>query len=334
MSTSATTTQMDAVVTDGYGPPSTLHAGRVDTPQLEEGRVLVRVFASSVNPGDWFEVTGTPLITRPSIGWRRPRRRVPGTDLAGVVEQVGAGVGDWQVGDEVFGGAPSAFAQVASVKATSISRKPATLSFAQAAAVPVAGLTALQALRDKGKVQPGQRVLINGAAGGVGTFAVQVAKSMGAHVTAVCSTRNVEMVRSLGADLVIDYTTQDVVALTGADDRFDVMIDNVGNLKLSECRRMLRATGIMVVVGGPKKGRVLGPAGRMVKALLAFAPVRQKAVPFVAKFNREDLDHLARLVSEGALTPVIDRTYPLADAGEALTYLGEGHARGKVVLTV
>ena len=292
--------------------------------------MLIRVRAAAVNPVDWHDMTGTPYIARLQTGLRKPKRATIGTDVAGTVEAVGTKVARVRPGDEVFGGALGSLAEYATA-ADKVASKPANLTFEQAASVPIAALTALQALRDKGKLHSGQTVLINGAAGGVGTFAVQIAKALGAEVTGVCSTANVDMVTSLGADHVVDYTKDDFAAGTA---RFDVMLDNVGNRTLSDCRRVLQPKGIYVIVGGPKKGRLLGPAGRMVKAFVVFLFAGQKAAPMLAKINHADLAVLADMLASGTITPVIDRTYPLADTADALRHLEGGHTKGKLVVTI
>jgi NADPH:quinone reductase-like Zn-dependent oxidoreductase len=326
-------TTMSANTSHRYGPPAMLQWSTVDRPEPGEGRVLVKVHASSVNPLDWHSLTGTPWIVRGQSGLRRPKSPLLGTDVAGVVVAVGPGVTELSVGDEVFGGSSGAFAEFATSKATSLALKPPSLGFEQAAALPIAAVTALQALRDKGKVGAGSRVLINGASGGVGTFAVQIAVAMGAHVTAVCSGGNVEMVRGLGAHEVIDYTSSDFVAAVTQAGGVDVFVDCIGNRSIRQSRRVLRTRGVYVVVGGPKKGRVLGPMSRLMKAAVVFAFSRQKAAPLLASLSTEQLTELAKMVEEGTLAPVIDRTYPMSQAKEALEYLGTGRVKGKVVLT-
>lgn len=323
---------MKAIVQRQYGPPSILELQEVDQPTVDgDDRVLIKVRAAAVNPVDWHDMTGTPYIARLQTALRKPKRATIGTDVAGTVEAVGTKVTRVQPGDEVFGGALGSLAEYATAAEDKVASKPANLTFEQAASVPIAALTALQALRDKGKLHSGQTVLINGAAGGVGTFAVQIAKALGAEVTGVCSTANVDMVTSLGADHVVDYTKDDVAAGTA---RFDVMLDNVGNRTLSDCRRVLQPKGIYVIVGGPKKGRLLGPAGRMVKALVVFLFAGQKAAPMLAKINHDDLAALADMLASGTITPVIDRTYPLADTADALRHLEGGHTKGKLVVTI
>ena len=322
---------MKAIVQHEYGAPDVLALGEVDRPAIGDDEVLVEVRASSVNPADWHMSTGTPYLVRPQAGLRSPKQTIPGKDVAGKIAAVGKGVTQFEVGDDVYGEvAGGAFAEYAAAPANLLAPKPANLSFEQAAAVPLAAFTALQGVRDKGQVQPGQHVLVNGASGGVGTFAVQIAKALGAEVTGVCSTRNVDMVRSIGADHVIDYTKDDFSA---GDQRYDVIIDNVGTGSLSDCRRALNADGIYVMIGGPKH-RWLGPVRRMVAAMVYFRFVSQSFQWFVATANQEDLVFLTGLSEAGKVTPVIDRRYTLAEVPEAMAYLGEGHTRGKSVITV
>ena len=308
----------------------------VDRPVAGDDQVLVRVKAASLNALDWHFTTGTPYVMRLTAGLRAPKRQTLGVDVAGTVEAVGRNVTTFQPGDEVFGVGSGSCAEYVVASADRIVHKPAEVTFEQAAAMPTAAVTALQALRDRGQLEPGQKVLVNGAAGGVGTFAVQIAKAFGAEVTAVCSTRNVDTVRSLGADHVIDYT---VVDFTGAEvvasgERYDVMIDNVGNRSPAKCRRVLSRNGICVVVSGPKKNRLLGPVTHLIATLAYFMFVRQKAKSFVADATSEPLLYLRELLESGQITPVIERTYALSEAPEALRYLGTGHARGKLVITI
>ncbi|HVH51648.1 MAG TPA: NAD(P)-dependent alcohol dehydrogenase [Gaiellaceae bacterium] len=311
---------MKAIVAHSYGPPEILRLEDVEKPAVEPDQVLVRVRAAGVNPYDWHMLRGSPFFVRLSEGLRKPKTRL-GVDAAGVVEAVGADVTHVAPGDEVFGARNGSFAEYASGK--NFVPKPARLTFEQAGAVGIAGCTALQAVRDKGRVQAGQKVLVNGAAGGVGTFAVQIAKAYGADVTGVCSTRNVELVRSIGADRVVDYI---VVDYTREGERYDVIVDCIGNHRLSASRRALTADGALVMVGGPL---------RRIPAALVLAPfVKQRMGFFMAKINRDDLSALAELMESGKVTPVIDRTYSLSDAPDAIAYLEEGHARGKVVITV
>jgi NADPH:quinone reductase-like Zn-dependent oxidoreductase len=322
---------MNAIVYHRYGSPDVVEMGEIDKPAVGDDRVLVRVHAASINPLDWHAMRGLPYIARMEFGLRKPESAVLGVDFAGTVESVGRSVKQFQPGDEVFGGRGGALAEYMSVpEDRAIALKPANLTFEQAAAVPAAGFTALQGIRDKGQVHPGQRVLINGAAGGVGMFAVQIAKSFGAEVTGVCSTRNVEMVRSIGADHVIDYTRED---FTRPEKRYEVLLDAVGNRPASEVRRALTSNGTLVLVGG-KGGRLLGPLTSFLTAAVMSRFVSQNLVPFLAKNNKADLLVLKELIEAGKITPVIDRSYPLSEAAEAIRYLEQGHARGKVVITV
>jgi NADPH:quinone reductase-like Zn-dependent oxidoreductase len=322
---------MQAIVQDRYGPPDVLELREIDEPRVGDGDVLVRVRAASVNPADWYAITGTPWVVRPTAGLRKPRTNRPGLDLAGVVAAVGGDVTGFKPGDEVFGTGTGTLAEYVAVAEDALVAKPAKLSFEQAAAVPVAALTALQGLRDKGRVQPGHQVLINGASGGVGTFAVQLAKALGAEVTAVCSTRNVDAARSLGADRVVDYTRED---FTRADRRYDLLLDVAGSRPWSACRRVLKPRAVLVLVGAPKGSRLLGPLGHVAKVSLASLRASQKVVFFISKSTPEDLTTLRELLEAGAVTPVVERTYALRDAAHAFRYLGEGHARGKLVVTV
>ena len=319
---------MKAIVQMRYGSPDVLQLEDVDKPVVKDGEVLVRVHAAAVNIGDWHLLRGMPYVVRVVAGLRAPRREIPGLDIAGQVEAVGADIRQFRPGDEVFGWCNGAFAEYACTAASSLLPKPSNLTLEQSAAVGDSALTALAAVRDQGKVQPGQRVLVNGASGGVGTFAVQMAKAFGAHVTAVCSTANLDMVRSIGADQVIDYTREDFVQ---PPRRYDVMLDLVGNRSLSHCRRALTPRGTYVVVGVKDMGRWLGLA-RQFKLLLLSPFVRQRMRVFVVRHNREDLAVLKELVEAGKLAPVIDRRYPLSDLPEALRHQGEGHARGKIVI--
>ena len=321
---------MKAICQHSYGSPTVRELEDVDKPVVDDEGVLVRVAATSVNALDWHLMRGLPLFLRLMTGVRRPKSSRPGADVAGYVEAVGANITELRPGDEVFGGCDGAFAEYVCGKERHFVPKPARLTFEQAAAIPVAGCTALQALRDVGKVQPGQRVLINGASGGVGTFAVQIAKAFGADVTGVCSTRNLEMVRSIGANRVVDYTVEDFTR-TGA--RYDVIVDNVGNRSLSALRRAMTPKGTVVIVGGGG-GRLLGPMTQMLKARVLSRFVGQRMLMFVATLNKEDLLVLKELIDAGKVTPVVDRTYPLSEAPEAIRYLETGHARGKVVVTV
>jgi NADPH:quinone reductase-like Zn-dependent oxidoreductase len=319
-----------AIVGTEYGSPASLELREIDTPAVDDDGVLVRVRAASVNPLDWHFVRGLPYFIRLTAGLRRPKRTVAGVDLAGLVEAVGKNVTEFEPGDEVFGSCGGAFAEYVYAKEKNLVSKPAALTFEQAAAVPVAGITALQALRDKGRLQPEQRALINGAAGGVGTFAVQIAKAFDAYVTGVCSTRNVDLVRSIGADQVVDYTQDD---FTAGGQQYDLIVDTIGNHSLSDLRRTMTPTGTLVIVGG-EGGRLLGPLAHLLKAQVLSRFARQRMIPLLAKITREDMLVLTELIEAGKVTPVIDRTYPLSEAPEAIGYLEGGHARGKVVITV
>jgi NADPH:quinone reductase-like Zn-dependent oxidoreductase len=321
---------MKAIVRDTYGSPDDLELREIDTPDLTDDGVLVRVRAASINPADWYGLTGRPYVGRTQQGLLKPKQRVLGVDFAGTVEAVGREVTELRPGDEVFGGRSGALAEYVCVR-NAVALKPANLTFEQAAAVPVAAITALQGLRDKGQIQPGQKVLINGASGGVGTFAVQIAKALGAEVTGVCSTRNVDLVRSLGADHVIDYTRED---FTRSDRRYDLMLDIAGSRSWSECRRVLDPQATLVVVGAPKGNALIGPLSHIVKVRLAALPSSQKVVFFIAKLNRADLAVLRELLEAGKVTPVIDRRYELSEIADAFRYLGEGHAQGKIGITV
>jgi NADPH:quinone reductase-like Zn-dependent oxidoreductase len=321
---------MKAMVYEKFGTPEVLQLRDVEKPALTDDGVLVRVHASSVNPYDWHMLTGLPYMARMSAGLRKPKDHVLGVDFAGVVEAVGKDVNHFQSGDEVFGARNGAFAEYVCVR-NAIAPKPSNLTFEQAAAVPLAAITALQGLRDKGRIQAGHKVLINGASGGVGTFAVQIAKAFGADVTGVCSTRNVETARSLGADHVIDYTQED---FTRGGQRFDLMLDIGGNRTWSECKRVLKDDGNLVFVGGPKTNRLVGPMGNYLRVSLISRVGTRRAHLFLAKTNRADLEVLQELLSNGKVTPVIDRQYELSEVGAALSYVGAGHARAKVVVSV
>jgi NADPH:quinone reductase-like Zn-dependent oxidoreductase len=323
-------TTMKAIVMDRYGPPEVLTLQDVERPELTDDGVLVRVRASSVNRADWYALTGTPWIARPMMGGIRPKSRLVGSDFAGIVEAVGKDVTDLEPGDEVFGGKHGSLAEYVCA-GPGIGRKPANLTFEEAAAVPLAALTALQGLRDKGNVQPGQKVLINGASGGVGTFAVQIAKALGAEVTAVCSTRNVDTVGSLGADRVIDYTRED---FTRTGERHDVLLDISGGRSWSDCKRVLAPHATLVIVGGPMGSRLLGPLGHIARMRLGALRGSRSSVFFVANFNRADLAVLRELVEAGKVRPFVERRYELRETADALRYMGEGHARGKLVITV
>lgn len=321
---------MKAVVFQRYGSPDVLELKEIDKPVVNYDAVLIRVRATSVNPLDWHGMRGSPYIMRVSGGLSKPKENALGADVAGEVEAVGQSVTQVKPGDEVFGMSSRTWAEYARVSAEGIVPKPANLTFEQAAAVPVAATTALQGLRDRGRIQPGQKVLINGAAGGVGTFAVQIAKSFGAEVTGVCSARNLDMVRSIGADHAVDYTRED---FTRAAERYDLVLDVAGSRSLSSTRRVLKPKGILVLAGGTGGG-LLGPLTRFVNGLVLTRFVSQEVVPFLAKRNRDDLMFLKELIEAGKVTPVIDRRYPLNEIADAMRYVEEGHARGKVVITV
>jgi NADPH:quinone reductase-like Zn-dependent oxidoreductase len=326
---------MRAVVYTDYGPADVLEVKDIKKPEPNDDQVLVKVHAAAVNPYDWHFIRGTPYMMRMMMGGlRKPKDPRIGVDYAGTVEAVGKNVTRFKPGDEVFGNRTGAFAEYLCARADrAIALKPANITFEQAAGVPVAGLTALQGLRDHGKVQPGQKVLINGASGGVGTFAVQIAKALGAEVTGVCSTRNVDLVRSLGADHVIDYTKED---FTKGDERYDVILDNVGTQPLSGFRRVLKPNGICVIIGGggPNDGKWVGPMARPIKAKLMSPFISQKIGMMMAQGNPDDLKLIADLMQAGKVTTVIDRTYPLSEIREAVRYVEAGRARGKVIIKV
>jgi NADPH:quinone reductase-like Zn-dependent oxidoreductase len=322
---------MKAIVQDRFGAPEVLELREVDEPEVGGGEVLVRVRAASVNPADWYAMMGVPYLARPLTGLRRPRHNRVGLDLAGVVAAVGGNVARFKPGDEVFGAGTGTLAEYATAPEDALVLKPAKLSFEQAAAVPVAALTALQGLRDKGRIRPGQPVLINGASGGVGTFAVQLAKALGAEVTGVCSTRNLDLVASLGADQVIDYTKED---FTRTGRSYDLLLDVAGSRPWSACRRVLNPQATLVLVGAPKGNRLLGPLGHILKVRLASLRASQKVVFFISKAHNQDLMTLHELLEAGTVTPVVERSYALSEAADALHHLGAGHAQGKLVITV
>ena len=322
---------MRAIVHERYAPPSALELREVSRPAAGPGDVLVRVRAASLNAGDWYAVTGL-LVARLGQGLRRPKSPGVASDLAGVVEAVGEDVTLFSPGDDVFGMRGGALAEYVAVpEDRALVQKAAEVSFEDAAAIPVAALTALQALRDHGRLEAGQRVLVNGASGGVGTFAVQIAKALGAEVTAVCSTRNVETARSLGADAVVDYTRED---FTTGGEHYDLVLDVAGSRPWRELRRVLTPHARVVVIGAKRGNRVLGPLAHVVRMRLASVGSSRKMVFFIAKPNKDDLAFVQQLVVDGKVRPVIEQRYELADAPQALTYLGEGHARGKLVVTI
>ncbi len=319
---------MKALVRHRFGGPGVVHVEEVEKPALTDERVLVRIRASSINKADWHQLRGWPRFLRPVTrnGVLRPKSPLLGADFAGVVEEVGKDVTDLAPGDEVFGGRNGAFAEY--VSATNVVRKPPNVSFEEAGTMGIAGLTALQGLRDHGKLEPGERVLVNGASGGVGTLAVQIAKSLGGHVTAVCSTRNVEQARALGADRVLDYRRED---FTREGERYDLILDVAGGHSWSALRRVLEPEGRLVVVGAHGSR---GQLRHIAAVKLASLGSKQTVKFFVARFNKPDLQALADLLESGALKPAIDRTYELDEAQEALRTFGEGHVRGKLVLTM
>ena len=322
---------MKAIVQDKFGSPhDVLKLEDIDKSVVKEDEVLVRVHAASVHIGDSYAMRGVPYVMRPVFRMSRAKNRVPGTDIAGAVEAVGKSVTLFEPGDEVFGWCKGAFAQYVAVSQDALAAKPANLTFEQAAAVGVSAFTALQALRDHGNVEPGQKVLVVGASGGVGTFAVQIAKSLSAEVTGVCSTRNVDMVRSIGADHVIDYTEED---FTRSGQPYDLILDNIGNHSLSETRAALTPDGTLLANGAPVGGWV-GGLGHPVKAFMSSLFVSRQGRPFVSMPNKDDLATLRELVEAGKVTPVIDQTYPLSQTAEAMAHVGEGHAQGTTVITM
>ncbi len=323
---------MKAIVQGKYGTADVLELKDIDKPEIGDNEVLLRVLAASAHIGDWHIMTGLPYLFRVAgNGLRTPKARVRGTDVAGRVEAIGKDVTQFQPGDEVFGICHGSFAEYATARKDRIAPKPANLTFEQAATVPTSGFAALQGLRDAGRVQPGQKVLIIGAAGAVGSFAVQIAKAFGANVTGVCSTTKVDLVRSIGADDVIDYTRGD---LAGTGQRYDLILDTAGNRSLSHLRRALAPRGTLVIVGAEGGGRWFGGIDRQLRAHMLSPFVSQKLGTFISKPNGEDLFLLKELIESSKVTPVIDKTYALGEVPEAIRHLEEGHARGKVVITV
>lgn len=322
---------MQAIVQDRYGPTDVLELRDIPRPDVGDDGVLVEVHAAGVDRGVWHLMTGRPLLVRPAFGIRAPRMPVPGLDLAGVVVAVGPDVTRFAPGDEVFGVGKGAFAELASAPEHKVVHKPAELTFEQAAVLGISGLTALQAVRDHGRVQPGQQVLVIGASGGVGSYAVQVAKAWGAEVTGVCTTTKVDFVRSLGADHVLDHRRDDV---TDGSPCYDVIVDTGGSTPLARLRRALTPTGTLVIVGGEGGGRWLGGLDRQLRAMVVSRFVRQTLRTFVSREDAADLASLVELVVAGRVTPAVDRTFPLHEAAKAIRHLEEGHARGKVAITV
>ncbi len=322
---------MKAIVQDAYGSSDVLKLREIEKPEIADGEVLVRVHAAGVDRGVWHLMTGLPYLPRLAFGLRAPKNPVPGMDVAGVVESVGKNVTRLQPGDEVFGIGKGTFAEYAPARENKLAHRPANLTFEQSAAVAISGLTALQGLRDKGRVQPGQKVLIIGASGGVGTFAVQIAKAFGAEVAGVCGAAKAEMVRSIGADHVIDYTSEDFAK---GGQRYDVILDIGGNSSLARLRHTLTTKGTLVLVGGEGGGRWLGVVSRLLRAMMLSPFVSQKLGAFVSSENHEDMLALKELIESGKVAPVIDRTYPLSEVPEAIRYLEGGHARGKIAVTV
>ncbi len=316
---------MKAIVQNGYGSPAVLELKEVEKPTVMNDGVLVRVRAAALHAGDCFIMKGAPYLARFVAGWPKPKDYVPGLDLAGHVEAVGRSVTRFRPGDEVFAMCGGACAEYACAPERKFILKPANLTFEEAAAVPTSAFAALHGLRDAGKVRPGQKVLVNGASGGVGTFAVQIAKALGAEVTGVCSTRNVDVVRSIGADHVVDYTRED---FTRGGRRYDLILDNVGNRSFSDCRRALAPSGVLI----PNSAHA--GMGYIVKAFARSAFIRQQGRPFVSVPSEDDWVVLKRLIETGKVKPVIDRTYRLSESPAALGYVGTGHARGKVVITM
>ena len=321
---------MKAIVHAKYGPPDVLDLEEIEKPMVEDDEVLVQVHAAGIAIGDWLVMRGLPYPARTTYGLRKPKNLIPGFEISGHVEAIGTSVKRFQPGDEVFGWCNGALAEYVSVSEDALAPKPANLTFEQAAAVPISAFTALQGLRDHGQIEPGQKVLVIGASGGVGTFAVQIAKAFGAEVTGVCSTRNVDLVRSIGADHVIDYT-QDDFAQSGQ--RYDLILDTVGNRSLADTRRALTPRGSLVIVGGSGGPWLMG-MGRTIRALMLSPFIRQRLRAFVSTPNAADLNVLRELTEDGQVTPVIDRTYPLVETSEAIGRIGERHTRGKTVITV
>ncbi|MGC9666864.1 NAD(P)-dependent alcohol dehydrogenase [Planosporangium sp. 12N6] len=322
---------MKAIVQDRYGSADVLRFEDVPTPAAGDGEILIRVRAAGVDQGVWHLMGGLPYLVRTGFGFRRPRIRIRGMDVAGKVEAVGAGVTRFRPGDEVFGSHTGAYAEYVCGPQDRFALKPARLTFEQAAAVPISAVTALQGLRDAGRVRPGQTVLVIGASGGVGSFAIQLAKHLGAHVTAVCSGGKADLVRALGADAVVDYTREDI---TDGTRRYDVILDVAGNRPLRQLRRALAPRGTLVIAGGEGGGRWLGGVDRQLRAQLLSAFTRQRLCALMSRQRLDDLLLLSHLLESGDVTPVVDRAYPLSEVPEAIRYLRAGHVRGKVVITM
>lgn len=325
--------KMKAVVYCDYGTSEVLKVMDIAKPVPNDNQVLVRVRAASVNPYDWHFIRGTPYIMRLGVGLRKPKDTRLGVDFAGTVEAVGKNVTEFKPGDEVWGGKGGAFAQYVVIAEKGIAKKPDNISFEQAGSIQIAGMTALQGLRKHGNIQPGQKVLINGASGGVGTFAIQIAKALGAHVTAVCSGRNIELVKSLGADEVIDYTREDFAK---RPERYDLFLDNVPNHPLSECRAVLTPTGkyVMIGGGGPNDGKWIGPVGRVVQMMIQRQFQKAPVTMMMAENDKADMNFLTELMQTGKVKPIIDKTYKLNEISAAINYLEAGHARGKVAIVI
>ena len=321
---------MHAIVQDAYGPADGWHAAEIELPVIADEEALVKVSAAGLDRGTWHLMTGLPYLGRLAFGVRKPKDRVPGRDLAGMVVAVGSSVRRFAVGDSVFGVGRGSFAEYATAREDKLARKPANVTFEQAAVVPISGLTAIQAVRDAGRLQAGQRVLIVGASGGVGSYAVQLAKAFGANVTGVCSTPKIDFVRSLGADRVIDYTKDD---FSGGSQHYDLIVDIGGNATLSRLRRALTDKGTLVIVGGEGGGKLTG-MGRQLRALMLSPFVSQRLTMLVSKENSADLERLTELIETGAVTPAIDRTYPLDEAGDAMRHLVAGQAQGKIAIAM
>ncbi len=320
---------MKAVMFESYGQPDVLKIKEIEKPEVSDDAVLVRVHASSINVAEWYGMTGLPIARILGGGLVKPKDTRLGADFAGVVEAVGKNVADFKRGDEVFGGRSGAYAEYVSVK-NAIALKPANVTMEEAASVPTAGITALQGLRDHGKVQPGQKVLIHGASGGVGSFAIQIAKALGADVTAVCSTKNVEHARRLGADHVIDYTKED---FTRNGKKYDLLLNVNGGRSWSDYKRVLKPDATFVLIGGPKT-ELIGPVSLLVKMKVSMLGASQKFVFFTAQFNRADMQTLKELVESGKVKPFVEKAYPMTRIVDAMTHLGNGHARGKIVVTM